>query len=78
MGSAVVRNRVKRWIREALRRNKGVVQFGLDIVVHPRRKVLTGNLRAIERELQSLLASLNHKGEVAILKESNTGQPETL
>jgi len=78
LGKAVERNRVKRWIREALRKNKRSVRSGLDIIVHPKVKVLSGDSRTIERELQSLLASLNRKGEVAILNESNTGQPKTL
>jgi ribonuclease P protein component len=78
LGKAAERNKVKRWIREALRRNKGSVRSGLDIVVHPKVRVLTGDSRTIERELQSLLASLNRKGEVAILKYSNTDQPKTL
>jgi len=78
LGKAVERNRVKRWIREALRKNKRSVRSGLDIIVHPKAKVLSGDSRTIERELQSLLASLNRKGEVAILNESNTGQPKTL
>jgi len=78
LGKAVERNKVKRWIREALRKNKGSVRPGLDIVVHSRAKVLTGDSRTIERELQSLLASLNRKGEVAILNENNTDQPKTV
>jgi ribonuclease P protein component len=78
LGKAVERNKVKRWIREALRKNKGFIRPGLDIVVHPKVKVLTGDSRTIERELQSLLASLNRKGEVAILNENNTDQPKTV
>jgi ribonuclease P protein component len=77
-GKAVERNRVKRWIREALRKNKISIHAGLDIVVHPKVRVLTGDSRTIDRELQSLLTSLNRKGEVAILNESNSDQPKTL
>ncbi len=36
LGKAVRRNRVKRWIREAFRRNKDRIPPGLDLVVIPR------------------------------------------
>jgi ribonuclease P protein component len=78
LGTAVKRNKVKRRIREAIRKNKGSVTWGLDIVVHPKVRVLTGDSRTIEGELEKLLASLNHKDDVAILNESNTNRPKTL
>ncbi len=37
VGSAVVRNRWKRLVREAFRRHRGDVPTGLDLVVRPRR-----------------------------------------
>ena len=78
LGSAVKRNRIKRWIREAIRKNKRSIKFGVDLVVHPKPNVLTGEQRIIERELQYLLTSVNRKSDVAILHQSHTDRPEAL
>lgn len=59
VGNAVKRNRLKRWIREAIRRNKGSVKTGLDIIIHPRLRVAINDSGSLENELQKLLGSLN-------------------
>ena len=71
MGNAVKRNRLKRWIREVIRRNKGSIRSGLDIVIHPRLRVVTNNSESIENELQRLLRSLNSTKEIGIFEESH-------
>ncbi|ACB09699.1 MULTISPECIES: ribonuclease P protein component [Thermotoga] len=38
-GKATRRNKLKRWVREIFRRNKGVIPKGFDIVVIPRKKL---------------------------------------
>jgi ribonuclease P protein component len=52
-GSAVQRNRAKRLVREAFRRNKP--QAGLDIVVIPRREMLDADYAHVEADLLSIL-----------------------
>ena len=78
LGSAVRRNQVKRRVREAIRKNKTLIGSGLDIVVHPKPGVFTGDQRTIEKELQDLLASISHKGDVASFNESSIDRSETV
>jgi ribonuclease P protein component len=54
LGGAVVRNRAKRLIREVFRRND--IAPGFDIVVVPRRELLTTTLTALEAEYRATLA----------------------
>lgn len=39
IGKAVVRNKIKRWVRELFRRNKGLIPFPLDMLVVATRGV---------------------------------------
>ncbi|MBI3485166.1 MAG: ribonuclease P protein component [Acidobacteria bacterium] len=57
LGGAVVRNRLKRRIREILRLHRQEIATGWDIVIHPRSSVATAPFAQIERELLDLLAS---------------------
>ena len=54
VGNAVVRNRVKRWIRESLRVGAGGIG-GHDVVVIARSAAADAGLDAIARELRSAL-----------------------
>ena len=51
MGGAVVRNRAKRLIREVFRRND--IAPGFDIVVVPRRELLSTSLTTLEAEYRA-------------------------
>ena len=54
LGGAVIRNRAKRLIREVFRRND--IAPGFDIVVVPRRELLTTSLTALESEYRASIA----------------------
>jgi ribonuclease P protein component len=54
LGGAVVRNRAKRLVREAFRRNKPT--GGLDIVVIPRRELLEADYAHVEADFLATLA----------------------
>lgn len=54
MGAAVERNRAKRLVRELFRHNKPA--GALDVVVVPRREILTAPFDRVEAEFRSLLA----------------------
>jgi ribonuclease P protein component len=58
VGGAVVRNRIRRRIREILRRNQTEIPAGWDIVIHPRGSVAEALFAPLEAELLSLLKSL--------------------
>jgi len=49
-GPAVVRNRWKRWIREAFRTQRSQIPVGLEIIVRPKRDAV-GGFAAIARSL---------------------------
>ncbi len=59
-GKAVRRNRIKRWVREAYRRNKAELPVGLDIVVVPRAGVEL-DYHTVERSLRQLAQDLERK-----------------
>jgi ribonuclease P protein component len=62
IGNAVVRNRVKRLIREAFRRNKGSFPGGVDLVVIAYKTVVMASCFDIEKTL-ILWAEAYSKGE---------------
>ena len=55
LGNAVVRNRIRRRIREILRRNLREIPSGWDFVMHPRRSVGHSDFVALQAELVGLL-----------------------
>jgi ribonuclease P protein component len=54
VGNAVVRNRVKRRVREVFRLHRASLPGGWDIVVNPRKHVATTPLPNLVRELMRL------------------------
>ena len=55
LGGAVVRNRMRRRIRETLRQHRQEIAPGWDIVIHPRSSVATAPFPALAAELLQLL-----------------------
>lgn len=55
VGGAVVRNRVKRWIRESYRREKGRLRRATDVVVIARPEAARAGFSATRAELAKLL-----------------------
>jgi len=60
LGGAVVRNSIKRRIREILRRNRTEIPTGWDIVIHPRSPVARAAFAPQEAELVRLLRSIRN------------------
>ena len=58
LGGAVVRNRIKRRIREIVRRNRTEIPTGWDIVIHPKSSVARAEFTPLEAELVRLLRSI--------------------
>ncbi|MGB2716783.1 MAG: ribonuclease P protein component [Vicinamibacterales bacterium] len=54
LGGAVVRNKAKRLIREVFRNNPPSVEPAVDILVIPRRELLTANYPDIEDDFKSV------------------------
>lgn len=55
LGNAVVRNRIRRRIREILRLHRSEIPSGWDIVIHPRSSVARAEFSALAAELVRLL-----------------------
>ncbi len=54
LGGAVVRNRIKRRVREAVRARLDLPGAGWEIVINPRGRVMTAEFTQIEREVEKL------------------------
>ena len=55
LGKAVERNRIKRRMREALRRHVDLFPKDYDLIFHPRRIVLTMEFAQLEAEIVRIL-----------------------
>ncbi len=51
LGKAVDRNRIKRRMREAVRRNLSLLTAAVDVILHPRRSVIDAEFATLEREV---------------------------
>ena len=65
LGGAVVRNRIRRRIREIVRRNRTEIPAGWDIVIHPKSSVAKAEFVPLEAELLRLLRGLRNSGPKA-------------
>ena len=81
LGRATERNRIKRRMREALRRHVGLLPQGCDLIFHPRRVVLTMEFAQLEAEIVRILeqarteASPGFKVPAAALRAQGTPAP---
>ena len=57
LGNAVVRNRIRRRVREIIRLHREEIASGWDIVIHPRSSVATSAFAPLTAELLDLLRS---------------------
>ena len=72
LGKAHERNRIKRRMREALRRHVDLLPAGCDLIFHPRRTVLTLNFAKLEAEIVRILEQVN--AEAARLGKSDPAE----
>jgi ribonuclease P protein component len=54
LGKAVERNRIKRRMREAVRLNLTSLTRSVDVILHPRRTVLTTEFARLENEVSNI------------------------
>ncbi len=59
LGKAVVRNRIKRRVREAVRLRLEELNSQWSIVINPRRKALEASFADLEREVERLFRHCN-------------------
>ena len=58
LGDAVERNRIKRRMRDIVRRRIAIVDADVDIVLHPRKSVLTVEFAKLESEVARIFATI--------------------
>ena len=58
MGKAVDRNRIKRRMRECIRRNAGLITAPVDVILHPRRVVIELEFGQLEREVAQVFRGI--------------------
>ena len=67
MGKAVERNRIKRRMRECIRRSAGLIHAPVDVILHPRRVVMELEFAKLEREVAQVFQSI----QAALDKEAS-------
>ena len=55
LGGAVVRNRIRRRVREMVRCHRQEIPTGWDIVIHPKSTVVSGSFETLTADLLRLL-----------------------
>jgi ribonuclease P protein component len=65
LGKAHERNRIKRRMREALRRHIDLLPSGCDLILHPRRIVLTIEFGKLEAEIVRILKQATAEAQQA-------------
>jgi ribonuclease P protein component len=63
MGKAVDRNRIKRRMREAVRRNLPSLRTPVDVILHPRRSVIDLEFVSLEREVGDVFRAIQSAAE---------------
>jgi len=76
MGKAVDRNRIKRRMREAVRRRIGAIAAPVDIVLHPRRMVIEMEFVELEREVAHVFATIRAMLDKRGLSQAAQGPAE--
>jgi ribonuclease P protein component len=71
MGNAVVRNRIKRRMREAVRHHIGLLQVPADIVLHPKKSVLEIEFTLLERDVEQVFETIQQ----ALDRPARTAEP---
>jgi ribonuclease P protein component len=56
LGKAFERNRIKRRMREAVRRNLALLTRDVDVILHPRRTVLTAEFDRLQGEVGKIFS----------------------
>jgi ribonuclease P protein component len=74
LGKAHDRNRIKRRMREALRRHVDLLPEGFDLIFHPRRTVLTLEFAKLEAEIVRVLEQA--RAEIARSIVTSTATPD--
>jgi ribonuclease P protein component len=73
LGKAVERNRIKRRMREVVRQNLTLLTRDVDVVLHPRRTVLTAQFAQLQNEVSKIFTIIEKNAERAVAKRHADG-----
>ncbi|HXB63224.1 MAG TPA: ribonuclease P protein component [Acidobacteriaceae bacterium] len=73
LGGAVERNRIKRRMREAVRMHLDELHLPLDLILHPRRNVLTLEFAQLEKEVRQIFRSVQSAAAKGALPAPQAG-----
>ena len=78
LGKAVERNRIKRRMRDIVRRRATLISADVDIVVHPRRSVLTIEFAKLESEVVRIFTTIQSAIDKGKVKHTSQESQVTL
>jgi ribonuclease P protein component len=64
LGGAVVRNRIKRRLREAVRRGLAGFDAPVDVVINPKKSALTAEMPKLQQEVGAALAAIGKQNQL--------------
>ena len=76
IGKAHERNRIKRRMREALRRHVNLLPAHSDLIMHPRRSVLTIEFTKLEAEIVRILGQAKTEAARGV-RSTTPGAPQS-
>lgn len=69
MGKAVDRNRIKRRMREAVRKNLAMLSTPVDVILHPRRSVIDLDFTILEREVAAVFRAIQKASNKSVVSQ---------
>ena len=79
LGGAVQRNRMKRRLREAVRLSSPVIAADVDVVINPKKSLLTADFAALLNEVSRAFAAIEQRlgGKLSRRPEAESRTPES-
>ncbi len=74
MGKAVERNRIKRRMREAVRRQRPLLAVPVDVVLHPRRSAIDCDFELLESEVAAVFRAIQRVAQQQAAKAAQASQ----